>query len=80
MSCATPKKTKETEVIKEDFTDNNEKNLKKEVDMSLAKVGSKAPDFSTTSYFNGDFMDFKLSNYLGSWVMLCFYPADFTFV
>ncbi len=79
MSCSTPKKVPENvENIKEENVSNN--NQKKEVNMSLAKVGAKAPDFTTTAYFNGDFMDFKLSNYLGSWVMLCFYPADFTFV
>jgi peroxiredoxin (alkyl hydroperoxide reductase subunit C) len=78
MSCSTPKKVPQvTEENQENIINTNQK---KEDIMSLAKVGTKAPDFSTTAYFNGDFMDFKLSNYLGSWVMLCFYPADFTFV
>ncbi len=78
MSCSTPKKVPE---VKEEKVEKAiDTNQKKEEAMSLAKVGSKAPDFSTAAYFNGDFMDFKLSNYLGSWVMLCFYPADFTFV
>ena len=27
-----------------------------------------------------DFVSIKLSDYLGKWVVLCFYPGDFTFV
>jgi peroxiredoxin (alkyl hydroperoxide reductase subunit C) len=57
-----------------------EKKEKEVVTMTQAKVGAKAPDFSASGYFNGDFTEFKLSDYLGKWVMLCFFPADFTFV
>ena len=28
----------------------------------------------------GKFINVKLSDYLGKWVLLCFYPGDFTFV
>jgi alkyl hydroperoxide reductase subunit AhpC len=47
-----------------------------------AKVGKKAPDFSAPAFFNGEFTEVKLSDYLGKdrWVVLCFYPGDFTFV
>ncbi|HID02876.1 MAG TPA: redoxin domain-containing protein, partial [Desulfobacterales bacterium] len=27
-----------------------------------------------------EFINIKLSDYLGKWVLLCFYPGDFTFV
>lgn len=52
---------------------------KKETIMT-ARVGQKAPDFTTTAYFKGGFKPVTLSDYLGKWVMLCFYPGDFTFV
>jgi peroxiredoxin (alkyl hydroperoxide reductase subunit C) len=46
----------------------------------LVKIGRKAPDFSAPAYHNGTFTSIKLSDYLGKWVVLCFYPGDFTFV
>jgi peroxiredoxin len=52
--------------------------LKKEEKM--IKVGQKAPDFTAPAYHNGKFVNVKLSEYLGKWVVLCFYPGDFTFV
>lgn len=52
---------------------------KKEVS-SMIKVGRKAPDFTAPGYQNGKFVNVKLSDHLGKWVVLCFYPGDFTFV
>ncbi|MBN2467661.1 MAG: redoxin domain-containing protein [Deltaproteobacteria bacterium] len=52
---------------------------KKEV-ATMIKVGRKAPDFIAPAYFKGKFVNIKLSDYLGKWVVLCFYPGDFTFV
>jgi peroxiredoxin (alkyl hydroperoxide reductase subunit C) len=52
---------------------------KKEV-VSMIQVGKKAPDFSAPGYLNGRFVNVKLSDHLGKWVLLCFYPGDFTFV
>jgi hypothetical protein len=46
----------------------------------MIKVGQKAPDFSAPGYYQGKFISMKLSEYLGKWVLLCFYPGDFTFV
>jgi peroxiredoxin (alkyl hydroperoxide reductase subunit C) len=43
-------------------------------------VGRPAPDFEANGYQNGVFQTFKLSDYRGQWVVLCFYPGDFTFV
>jgi hypothetical protein len=45
-----------------------------------ARVGQKAPDFQAPAYYKGAFTNVKLSEYLGKWVLLCFYPGDFTFV
>jgi hypothetical protein len=47
---------------------------------AMIKVGKKAPDFSAPAYHQGKFVSVKLSEYLGKWVLLCFYPGDFTFV
>ena len=52
----------------------------KEVQMVTVKVGGKAPDFEAPAYHKGKFTSVKLSDYLGKWVLLCFYPGDFTFV
>ncbi len=46
----------------------------------MIQVGKKAPDFVAPAYHKGQFTSFKLSDYLGKWVVLCFYPGDFTFV
>jgi peroxiredoxin (alkyl hydroperoxide reductase subunit C) len=45
-------------------------------------VGKPAPDFSATAVVNGgDFEEnFTLSQFLGKYVVLFFYPLDFTFV
>lgn len=47
---------------------------------SMIQVGKKAPDFSAPAYLKGQFVNINLSEYLGKWVVLCFYPGDFTFV
>jgi peroxiredoxin (alkyl hydroperoxide reductase subunit C) len=51
----------------------------KEAPMAV-RVGQKAPDFTAPAYYRGGFTTVKLSDYLGKWVFLCFYPGDFTFV
>lgn len=47
---------------------------------SMVHVGEKAPDFIAPAYQKGKFVNVQLSEYLGKWVVLCFYPGDFTFV
>ena len=54
--------------------------IDREVEMSLARVGHEAPDFEAAAYVDGGFKNIKLSDYRGQWVVLCFYPGDFTFV
>jgi len=46
----------------------------------MIQVGKPAPDFVAPAYFKGEFTSIKLSDHLGKWVVLCFYPGDFTFV
>ena len=43
-------------------------------------VGKTAPDFTAKAYHEGSAKEVKLSEYRGKWLMLCFYPADFTCV
>ena len=51
-----------------------------EAKQAMIKVGKPAPDFTAPAYYNGKFMNISLSEYKGKWVLLCFYPGDFTFV
>ncbi len=44
------------------------------------RIGQEAPDFEATAFHEGRFTKVKLSDYRGKWVLLCFYPGDFTFV
>jgi alkyl hydroperoxide reductase subunit AhpC len=45
-----------------------------------AQVQKEAPDFHATAVVNEDFKQIKLSDYRGKYVVLFFYPLDFTFV
>jgi peroxiredoxin (alkyl hydroperoxide reductase subunit C) len=67
--------------VGEEVSEQSQENIieKKEV-VPMIQVGKKAPDFSAPGYLNGRFVNVKLSDYLGKWVLLCFYPGDFTFV
>lgn len=58
----------------------SEPNRKEEVATMSVRVGQQAPDFTAPAYYKGGFTSVKLSDYAGKWVMLCFYPGDFTFV
>ena len=47
----------------------------------MSLVQKHAPDFKATAVLpDGSFKDIKLSDYKGKWVVLFFYPLDFTFV
>ena len=52
----------------------------KEAKQTMVKVGKPAPEFTASAYHDGKFMNISLSEYKGKWVLLCFYPGDFTFV
>ncbi len=66
-------------IIAETAASTNEVDLK-EAKQSMVKVGKPAPDFTTAAYGQGKFVNTSLSEYKGKWVLLCFYPGDFTFV
>jgi peroxiredoxin 2/4 len=44
------------------------------------RVGQVAPDFTATAVVDQEFKTIKLSDYRGKYVVLFFYPLDFTFV
>ena len=44
------------------------------------EVGSPAPPFTLDAVVNLEFKKISLSDYQGKWVVLFFYPGDFTFV
>ncbi|MBK8189645.1 MAG: peroxiredoxin [Vampirovibrionales bacterium] len=44
------------------------------------QIGKPAPEFTTQAYVNGEIKELSLSQYRGKWVVLFFYPLDFTFV
>jgi len=46
----------------------------------MIKVGHPVPAFELEGYTNGEFKQFSLADYRGKWVILVFYPMDFTFV
>lgn len=44
------------------------------------QVGHPAPHFDEMAYVAGEFKRVRLADYAGKWVVLFFYPLDFTFV
>ena len=52
----------------------------REEEIAMSLVGRPAPDFELEGYFNGQFSKYKLSDDRRKWVLLLFYPLDFTFV
>jgi peroxiredoxin (alkyl hydroperoxide reductase subunit C) len=44
------------------------------------RVGQPAPDFTATAVYDQEFKTIKLSDYRGKYVVIFFYPLDFTFV
>lgn len=53
----------------------------KEVGRMRALVGNEAPDFEANAFVADEgFKLVKLSDYKGKWIVVCFYPGDFTFV
>ena len=76
-SCARPVpeiEKKEQEIISVNVPE------KKEENKNMILVGKSAPSFKAPAFYKGDFTQIDLKDYLGKWVMLCFYPGDFTFV
>ncbi|MFA5926691.1 MAG: redoxin domain-containing protein [Patescibacteria group bacterium] len=43
-------------------------------------IGKKLPDIGLKAYHEGGEKSIKLADYRGKWMVLIFYPADFTFI
>ncbi len=48
--------------------------------LSMPIVGKKIPDVSFEIFQNNETKQIKFSDYSGKWLVLLFYPADFTFI
>lgn len=46
----------------------------------MSLVGQKAPEFKLPAVVGREFKDVSLSDFRGKWVVMFFYPLDFTFV
>ena len=46
----------------------------------MIKIGEKIPDFTLDTYHKNKLKKVKLSSYQKKWLVMLFYPADFTFV
>lgn len=79
LSCVKPAKGPVLSTTKQ-VMESSEQNFDKGVNKLMAKVGRPAPDFEANAFVNGGFSNVKLSDYKGQWLVLCFYPGDFTFV
>jgi peroxiredoxin (alkyl hydroperoxide reductase subunit C) len=44
------------------------------------KINDVVPDFRTKAFYNNEIKEVNLSDYKGKWIIMFFYPADFTFV
>ncbi len=78
--CARPTGGPVDEKTAAETSENGKSVIQIEEVRSMVMVGRKAPNFSAPGYLQGKFINVKLSDYLGKWVVLCFYPGDFTFV
>ncbi|WP_068775004.1 alkyl hydroperoxide reductase subunit C [Paenibacillus sp. FJAT-26967] len=46
----------------------------------MALIGTEVLPFKANAFHNGDFIEVTEANFKGKWSVICFYPADFTFV
>lgn len=74
IGCAGSVIIREQEVIEDDSVTN------KKEETNMLQVGKPAPLFEAQAYHEGKFENVNLEDYRGKWVLLCFYPGDFTFV
>ena len=79
-SCAKPTGVVLGEASQKDVTTQPDTDIIDKEAIMIARVGEKAPDFQAPSYHQGEFTNVKLSDYFGKWILLCFYPGDFTYV
>ncbi|XP_055622197.1 peroxiredoxin 1 isoform X2 [Toxorhynchites rutilus septentrionalis] len=54
--------------------------IKSIFNMPVPELQKPAPKFAGTAVINGEFKEIKLEDYAGKYLVLFFYPLDFTFV
>lgn len=74
--CQRPEST----IFEEPVSVEKELPKEKERKKSMIQVGKPVPNFELPAYHKGEFKQFSLEEFRGKWVLLCFYPGDFTFV
>jgi len=80
MACDTgAKPIEEVETV---VSNENNINTQKDNNMASSLVLRKAPEFKMAAYdaATGHYKDVSSEDYKGKWTVVCFYPADFTFV
>ncbi len=48
--------------------------------MNLLRIGDRAPDFKVRGILGGQVGEYSLATFKNKWLVLFFYPADFTFI
>ncbi|MBP2966779.1 redoxin domain-containing protein, partial [Acinetobacter baumannii] len=46
----------------------------------MSLIGKEIEEFTATAYCQGEFVEVSSEDFKGQWSIVCFYPADFTFV
>ena len=80
MSCSAG--ARERKVSQEQNSTDTNYNEQEKKDMSSTMVQRKIPEFKMTAYDSqtGHYKEVSSKDYDGKWTVVCFYPADFTFV
>jgi len=82
MACDTSVKARKQKSIITDNDTNNITDIKKDKKMSSSMVQKLMPEFKMDAYDakTGHYTTVSDKDYMGKWAVVCFYPADFTFV
>ncbi|WP_121627645.1 peroxiredoxin [Poseidonibacter antarcticus] len=82
MACDTGVKAREESVAIENSQIDSNTEIKKDKKMSSTMVQRQIPEFKMDAYDakTGHFTTVSSEDYKGKWAVVCFYPADFTFV
>lgn len=52
----------------------------KKEEYTMIQINQVVPDFEVEAFYNNKIEKIRLSGYKGKWIVLVFYPADFTFI
>ena len=82
MACDTGVKAREENVATNNSQNDNNTENKKGKKMSSTMVQKQIPEFTMDAYDakTGHYTTVSSEDYKGKWAVVCFYPADFTFV